>query len=85
MGWSCMTHEREEECVQCLVGRSQERPVGKPRLRWNDDPKMYLMVMWTRFVWRRKVIVAGCCAQVNEPTSSVKWSCVLWGRETTGR
>jgi hypothetical protein len=36
-----------------LVGTPEERrPLGRPRLRWEDNIKMYLK-MWIRFIWLR--------------------------------
>jgi len=33
----------EERCIQVLVGKPEgKRPLGRPRLRWEDNTKMEL-------------------------------------------
>ena len=43
MGGACGTYETQERCVQVLVGRPEgNRPLGRPRRRWEDNIKMEL-------------------------------------------
>jgi hypothetical protein len=37
MGVACSTYGGEERCIQDLVGKTEgKRPLGRPRLRWED-------------------------------------------------
>jgi hypothetical protein len=41
MGRACSKHEGEEEYIRVLVGKPEgKRPLGKPRLRWEDNIKI---------------------------------------------
>jgi hypothetical protein len=41
MGGACGTYGRKEKCYRVSVGRSEgKRPLGKPRLRWEQSIKM---------------------------------------------
>jgi len=43
MGGACRTYGGEERFIQVLVGKPEEkRPFGRPRLRCEDNIKMYL-------------------------------------------
>jgi hypothetical protein len=43
MGGTCCTFGREGRCIQGLVGKPEgQKPLGRPRLRWEDNIKMYL-------------------------------------------
>jgi hypothetical protein len=45
MGRACSKHEREDEYIWVLVGKPEgKRPLGKPRLRWEDNIKIDLRV-----------------------------------------
>jgi hypothetical protein len=59
------------------VGKPEgKRPLGRPRLRWEDNIKMDLQEVewgtWTGFIWLR--IVMGTCQSGNE--GSVSKTCV---------
>jgi len=56
VGGACGTYGEEERCVQgfrVLVGRPEgKRPLGRLRLRWEDDIKMDLSdVEWGGMDW----------------------------------
>jgi hypothetical protein len=39
----CITHGRDEKCINILVRKTKgKRPLGRPRLRWEDNIKMEL-------------------------------------------
>jgi len=43
MGGACSTYGGEERCIQGLVGKSEgKRPLGRSRLRWEDNIKIVL-------------------------------------------
>jgi hypothetical protein len=43
MGEACGTYVRQEGCKQGLVVRSKERrPLGRRKLRWEDNIKMHI-------------------------------------------
>jgi hypothetical protein len=43
VGGTCGTHEGGERCLRGLVGRPEgKRPLGRPRLKWEDNIKMGL-------------------------------------------
>jgi hypothetical protein len=43
VGRTCSTHGGGEKCLRVLVGRlKEERPLGRPRHRWEDNIKMDL-------------------------------------------
>jgi len=49
---------REERCIQGFVGKPEvKRPLGKPRLRWEDNIKMNF-----REIVRQVYIVGWCCS-----------------------
>jgi hypothetical protein len=46
MGGACSAHERDEKCMQILIGKSEgKRPLGRPRRRWEDNTKMDMREM----------------------------------------
>jgi threonyl-tRNA synthetase len=43
LGWTCRTHGEARIEYMILVGKSEgKRPLGSPRLRWEDNIKMDL-------------------------------------------
>jgi hypothetical protein len=43
MGWACSAYVREKRLYRVLVGKPKgKRPLGRPRLRWEDNIKMDL-------------------------------------------
>jgi hypothetical protein len=61
-----------------LVGKSEgKRPLGRPRLRWEDNIKMNLQEVGCRIMdWidlAEDRQVAGTCECGNEPSDSIKW------------
>jgi hypothetical protein len=43
MGRACSTYEESRDVYRVLVGKSEgKRPLGKPRLRWEDNIKVDL-------------------------------------------
>jgi len=43
IGGKCSTYGGEERCIRVLVGKPEgKRPLGRPRLRWEDNIKMHL-------------------------------------------
>jgi len=43
MGGECSTYRGEERRIQVLMGKPEgKRPLGRPRLRWEDNIKMDL-------------------------------------------
>jgi hypothetical protein len=41
LGGACSTYGGEKRCVQGLVGKTEgKRPLGRPRLRWEDNIEM---------------------------------------------
>jgi hypothetical protein len=57
---ACGTHEKDEKCIQRLVGKSGgKRPFGRPRHRWENDIKMGIrerkreVVYWIHLVQGR--------------------------------
>jgi hypothetical protein len=67
----------EMRCVyKILVGKPEgERPLGRPRYRWEDNIKINLRetglggVDWNHLA---QGPVAGCCEHGNEPLDSIK-------------
>jgi len=58
MGVACSMYGREERCIQGFVGKPEvKRPLGKPRLRWEDNIKMNF-----REIVRQVYIVGWCCS-----------------------
>ena len=60
-----------------LVGRpGGKRPLGIPRLRWEDNSKMDLQEMgwgaWTGLSGSGQGQVEGICKRGNEPSGSIK-------------
>jgi hypothetical protein len=63
MGRACCTHgrrrRRKEECIQGFVGKFEgNRPLGRPKHKWQDNIKMDIRRLeWgelcTGFVWLR--------------------------------
>jgi len=58
MGGACRTYEERSGVYGVLVGKREEkRHLGKPRLRWKDNIKMYLQeVGWDAssvLIWLR--------------------------------
>jgi hypothetical protein len=49
----CGTHGRGEECVQVLMGKPEiNRPLGRPRLRWENSITMDLTeIGWGSAEW----------------------------------
>ena len=46
MGGACSAYGREERRIQGLVGKPErKRPLGRPRLRWEDNIKIDLEEM----------------------------------------
>jgi hypothetical protein len=50
---ACSTHGREEECIQDFGGKPEgNRPLGRPRRRWEDNIKMDLReIGWAGMDW----------------------------------
>ena len=43
MGGACSAYGRGESCIQGFGGETEgKRPLGRPKLRWEDDNKMDL-------------------------------------------
>ena len=43
MGGSCSAYGEEESLIQGLVGKPEaKRPLGRPKVRWDDNIKMDL-------------------------------------------
>jgi hypothetical protein len=43
VGWTCGTHGEGKGVYRVLIGRPEaKRPLGRPRLRWEDNIKMDL-------------------------------------------
>jgi hypothetical protein len=64
MDGACSTYDREERCIQGLVGRPErKKPLERPTRRCEDDIKMDIQGMeWgarTGLIWLRIKIGAG--------------------------
>ena len=60
MGRSCSQNGRREECFQNLTGTlTGERPLGRPKCRWEDNIRMNIKEIcvnrknWTQFAQDR--------------------------------
>jgi hypothetical protein len=43
IGGACSTYGEDQGVYRVLVGKTEgKRPLGRPRLRWEDNIKMYL-------------------------------------------
>jgi hypothetical protein len=42
VGDACSTYGGAKMCIQGLMGKSEGRPLGKHRPRWEDNNKMHL-------------------------------------------
>jgi hypothetical protein len=53
MGVACSTYEESRDVYRVLMGKPEgQRPVGRPRRRWEDNIKMYYQEMgWTDMDW----------------------------------
>jgi len=65
-----------------LVGKPEgKRPVGRPRLRREDNIKVNLKEVgwgaWTGLIWLRTGTGGGHCKRGNEPSGSIKCGDVL--------
>jgi hypothetical protein len=65
VGGACDTHGRGEKGVQVFGGRAL-RPLGRPRLRWEDAIRMNL---W-EIGWGRECGMAGFCEYGDESSRS---------------
>jgi hypothetical protein len=59
IGRACSTYGREERCIQVLAAKpGVNRPVGRPRRRWEDSSKLAFLGVewgtWTGLIWLRK-------------------------------
>ena len=46
MGRECSTYGKRRGVYRALVGKPEgKRPLGRPRLRWEDNIKMYLQAV----------------------------------------
>jgi len=59
MGGECSTYGGEVRCIHGFGGKPEgKRPLGKRRLRWEDNIKMDLQEVgcgaWTGLIWLRK-------------------------------
>jgi len=64
MGGTCSTYEGDRDVYKVLTGKPEEqRPLGRPRHRWEDNIKMYFQEMgwgtWTGLIWLRIGTVGG--------------------------
>jgi hypothetical protein len=64
------------------MGRPEgKRPLGRPRIRWEDNIKMDFQKVewgsWTGLMWRRSGEGTGFCGCGNEPLASIKCGEVL--------
>jgi hypothetical protein len=61
MGGACSTYGRDGRYIQVLVGKPEgRRPLGRPRLRWEDNIKMeFQAVGWVGMDWFGLVLVRG--------------------------
>jgi len=78
MGWACSTLGGKEMCIDYLVGKSEgERPLRRPRRRWEDNIKIDLReVFWGHALDRPgsgEGQVADTCECSNEPSAPIKW------------
>jgi len=58
MGGSCGMYERQDKCIQVLVGtREGEISLGRPMFKWEDNIRMdrqeVVLVAWTVLMWHR--------------------------------
>jgi hypothetical protein len=53
MGGTCSTNGEKRSAYRILVGKSEgNRPIGRPRLRWEDNVKMDLReIGWGAMDW----------------------------------
>jgi hypothetical protein len=71
-----------------LVGKHEEKiPLGRPRIRWEDNIKMYhreivlVRVHMHACLWTGEGPVAGSCEHGNEPSGSPNfalWYIISW-------
>jgi len=64
MGWACSAYGGEERRIQGFGGKPEgERPLGRPRRRWEDNMKMIFRKwdfgVWTGSSWLRIGAVGG--------------------------
>ena len=72
MGGECSTYGGESRGVyRIFVGKPEEnRPLGRPRRRWEDNVKMDLQAVgWGGMDWTD---LAASCECGNEPTGLIK-------------
>jgi len=58
MGVACSAYGERRDLYRVLVGNPEgRRPLGRPRLRWEDNIKMHLQEgdvgEWTESIWLR--------------------------------
>jgi hypothetical protein len=85
MGWACSTYGENKGVYRVLVGKPEgKRPLGRARLRLEDNIKMVLkevvMSSWTRSSLLRK---AGNCECGNEPSGFIKCGEFSYGKRST--
>jgi len=62
MGRACSTYGGEERNVQGFGGETRERPLGRPRHRWEDNIKLDL-----------KEVGCGCMDWIKLPKDRDSW------------
>ena len=76
MGGSFTRTGERRGVYRVLVGKPEgKRPLGRPRLRWEDNIEIFRnwdVEVWTGSSWLRIGQVAGTCECGNEPSGSVK-------------
>jgi hypothetical protein len=52
MGWACSIYRGEERCIQGFGGEIEgKRPLGRPRVRWEDVDMDLQEVGWRDMSW----------------------------------
>jgi hypothetical protein len=84
VGRSCSTYAESRGVYRVLVGKPEgERPLGRPRYRWENNIKLNLSkVRCDGMDWIDVAQLAGTCECGNKPWGSIKCGDFLTSWET---
>jgi hypothetical protein len=78
MGMSHSTYGIDECAYNNLVGKPEgDRPLGRPRRRWEENIRMDLReigwkALWAEIIWLTIGTGGGSCEHDNEPSACIK-------------
>jgi hypothetical protein len=73
MGGACRGHGGVRNKYKILVGKPERKILlGRPRLRWKSNIRIYLTEWWIGLIWLRLGTGMGSYAQDNETSVSIK-------------